>query len=198
MADGSANPELPGALQGADLLPSRESDVVASSPATASVEPIIVFDDVSISFGDHEVLRDVSFFVERGQTLCILGRSGVGKSVSLRILMGFLKPDSGSVRVEGREITALDEDGMQEIRKRITMVFQNGALFDSLSVRENVAFPLRERGSLDEDQIQRRPSDPHGLGRRRGGVAACGTLDGAPPRSGHGAGSGVAARGGAL
>jgi phospholipid/cholesterol/gamma-HCH transport system ATP-binding protein len=86
--------------------------------------------------------------------LCILGRSGVGKSVSLRVLMGFLKPDSGSVRVEGREITNLDEDGMQEIRKRVTMVFQNGALFDSLSVRENVAFPLRERGSLDEDQIQ--------------------------------------------
>jgi phospholipid/cholesterol/gamma-HCH transport system ATP-binding protein len=123
-------------------------------PSAAKAEPIIVFDNVSISFGDHPVLQDVSFFVDRGQTLCILGRSGVGKSVSLRILMGFLKPDSGSVRVEGKEITVLDEDGMQEIRKRITMVFQNGALFDSLSVRENVAFPLRERGELEEEQVQ--------------------------------------------
>jgi phospholipid/cholesterol/gamma-HCH transport system ATP-binding protein len=70
------------------------------------------------------------------------------------MLMGFLAPDSGSIRVEGQEITGLSEDGMRAIRKRITMVFQNGALFDSLSVRENVAFPLRERGGLDEDQIQ--------------------------------------------
>jgi len=78
----------------------------------------------------------------------------VGKSVDLRMLMGFLKPDSGSIRVEGHEITSLDEEGMRAIRKRVTMVFQNGALFDSLSVRENVAFPLRERGGVDEDQVQ--------------------------------------------
>jgi phospholipid/cholesterol/gamma-HCH transport system ATP-binding protein len=78
----------------------------------------------------------------------------VGKSVSLRLLMGFLKPDSGSIHVEGQEITSLCEEGMQAIRKRVTMVFQNGALFDSLSVRENVAFPLREDGGLTEDQIQ--------------------------------------------
>jgi phospholipid/cholesterol/gamma-HCH transport system ATP-binding protein len=131
-------------------------DVERSSPeqATKWTEPLIVFEDVSISFGSHPVLANVSFWVDRGQTLCILGRSGVGKSVSLRVLMGFLKPDSGSVRVEGREITELDEDGMQEVRKRVTMVFQNGALFDSLSVRENVAFPLRERGTLDEEQVQ--------------------------------------------
>jgi phospholipid/cholesterol/gamma-HCH transport system ATP-binding protein len=96
----------------------------------------------------------VSFSVDRGQTLCILGRSGVGKSVALRMLMGFLKPDSGSIRVEGQEITGLSESEMQAIRKRVTMVFQNGALFDSLSVRENVAFPLRERGGLSEDQLQ--------------------------------------------
>jgi phospholipid/cholesterol/gamma-HCH transport system ATP-binding protein len=116
--------------------------------------PIISFENVSISFGDRTVLDDVSFSVDRGQTLCVLGRSGVGKSVTLRLLMGFLKPDSGSIRVEGQEITGLGEEGMQEIRKRVTMVFQNGALFDSLSVFENVAFALRERGSLDEDQVQ--------------------------------------------
>jgi len=67
--------------------------------------------------------------------------------------MGFLKPDSGSIRVNGQEITELSEEGMQQIRKRVTMVFQNGALFDSLTVRENVAFPLRERGGLEEEQV---------------------------------------------
>ena len=105
-------------------------------------------------FGERKVLDDVSFTVKRGQTLCILGRSGVGKSVALRILMGFLHPQVGSIRVEGEEINGLTEEGMQAIRKRVTMVFQNGALFDSLSVRENVAFPLRENGGLAEDQIQ--------------------------------------------
>jgi phospholipid/cholesterol/gamma-HCH transport system ATP-binding protein len=70
------------------------------------------------------------------------------------MLMGFLKPDSGSIRVEGQEITELDEEGMQKIRRRVTMVFQNGALFDSLTVRENVAFPLRERGEVTEEEIQ--------------------------------------------
>lgn len=117
-------------------------------------EPIIVFRDVSIAFGDKVVLENVSFSVNRGQTLCILGRSGVGKSVSLRLLMGFLKPDSGSIRVAGQEITGLDEEGLRAVRRRVTMVFQNGALFDSLSVRENVAFPLREHGNgLSDDQI---------------------------------------------
>lgn len=116
-------------------------------------ESIIVFRDVSISFGGRTVLEDVSFSVNRGETLCILGRSGVGKSVSLRMLMGFLQPDSGSISVEGKEIVGLGEEGMRAIRRRVTMVFQNGALFDSLSVRENVAFPLREHGGLDEDQV---------------------------------------------
>jgi phospholipid/cholesterol/gamma-HCH transport system ATP-binding protein len=117
-------------------------------------EPIIDFSHVCISFSGRSVLQDVSFYVERGKTLCILGRSGVGKSVALRMLMGFLKPDEGSIRVDGQEITRLGEEGLRAVRKHITMVFQNGALFDSLSVRENVAFPLRERGGLDEGQIQ--------------------------------------------
>jgi len=125
-----------------------------AAPANAAAsEPVIVFDDVSISFDGRPVLENVSFSVNRGQTLCILGRSGVGKSVALRLLMGFLKPDSGSIRVEGQEIAHLDEEGLRVVRKRITMVFQNGALFDSLSVRENVAFPLREKGGLADDQV---------------------------------------------
>jgi len=116
-------------------------------------EPIIEFTNVSIAFDSRVILEDVSFHVDRGKTLCILGRSGVGKSVSLRMLMGFLKPDSGSIRVEGKEITTMNEAEMQHIRQRITMVFQNGALFDSLSVWENIAFPLRERGDLDEHHL---------------------------------------------
>lgn len=128
-----------------------ELETVASSAAVQT--PMIEFEHVSIAFNGRPVLEDVSFSVARGQTLCILGRSGVGKSVALRILMGFLKPDAGSVRVDCEEITKLSEEGMREVRKRITMVFQNGALFDSLTVRENVAFPLREKGGLDEDQI---------------------------------------------
>jgi phospholipid/cholesterol/gamma-HCH transport system ATP-binding protein len=91
--------------------------------------------------------------VNPGETLCILGRSGVGKSVSLQILMGFLKPDSGTVLVAGQDIAGLSEREMQDVRRKVTMVFQNGALFDSISVGENVAFPLRERGDMEEDQI---------------------------------------------
>jgi phospholipid/cholesterol/gamma-HCH transport system ATP-binding protein len=122
-------------------------------PPASDGPPIISFSHVSMSFGDRKILDDVSFSLNRGETLCILGRSGVGKSVSLRILMGFLKPQIGSVRVEGEEINAFTEEDMRAVRKRVTMVFQNGALFDSMSVRENVAFPLRERGGLAEDQI---------------------------------------------
>lgn len=117
-------------------------------------QPYIAFDHVSKSFGDFHVLKDVSFFVNAGETMCILGRSGVGKSVSLQQLMGFYKPDSGRILVAGEDITTFNEEQMQAIRRKVTMVFQNGALFDSLSVRENVAFPLRENGNLAEDQIQ--------------------------------------------
>ncbi len=118
------------------------------------VEPYIAFEHVSKSFGDFHVLRDVSFFVNPGETMCILGRSGVGKSVSLQQLMGFYKPDSGRILVAGDDITTFDEDRMQAVRRKLTMVFQNGALFDSISVRENVAFPLRDNEQLGEDQIQ--------------------------------------------
>ena len=141
-------------LEDPPLGPETPVEPVDQPVPAALHEPAIVFSDVSISFSGRAILEDVSFSIDRGQTLCILGRSGVGKSVALRILMGFLKPDSGSVRVNGQEITSLGEDGMQAIRKHVTMVFQNGALFDSLTVRENVAFPLRERGGLEEDQVQ--------------------------------------------
>jgi phospholipid/cholesterol/gamma-HCH transport system ATP-binding protein len=115
--------------------------------------PYISFEHVYKSFGDFVVLEDVSFSVLPGETLCILGRSGVGKSVSLQMLLGFLKPDKGMIKVAGENICGFREKELQAIRRKVTMVFQNGALFDSISVGENVAFPMRERGELQEDQI---------------------------------------------
>src|SRR5580704_17538396 len=106
--------------------------------------PYIEFREVSTAFGDKVVLDRVSFNVMTGETVCILGRSGVGKSVSLQLLMGFLKADSRRVIVAGEDISDFTEPQLEAIRKKVTMVFQNGALFDSLTVGENVAFPLRE------------------------------------------------------
>ena len=113
----------------------------------------ISFDKVSKSFGDFHVLKEVSFCIDPGETLCILGRSGVGKSVSLQMLLGFLKPDSGAIMVAGENICSFKERDLQAIRRKVSMVFQNGALFDSITIGENVAFPLRERGDMEEDQI---------------------------------------------
>jgi phospholipid/cholesterol/gamma-HCH transport system ATP-binding protein len=126
----------------------------SSVHAEPALQPYIAFEHVSKAFGSQVVLDDVSFFVNPGEVLCILGRSGVGKSVSLQTIVGFLKPDQGSIYVAGEEISHYSETQMQPIRRKVSMVFQNGALFDSLSVGENVAFPLRERGELLEDQIQ--------------------------------------------
>jgi phospholipid/cholesterol/gamma-HCH transport system ATP-binding protein len=117
------------------------------------VRPYVEFREVSKAFGDNVVLDHVSFDVLPAETVCILGRSGVGKSVSLHHIMGFLKPDSGRVLVAGEDITDCTEEQLQAIRKKVTMVFQNGALFDSLTVGENVAFPLREGRDLSEEQI---------------------------------------------
>jgi len=155
MADPSPNPEF-----SHTLIPELSDPAALDSdrdysglPAGGGPWPIISFSHVSMWFGERQILDDVSFTVNRGETLCILGRSGVGKSVALRILMGFLKPRVGSIRVAGEEINALTEEQLRTVRKKVTMVFQNGALFDSMSVRENVAFPLREHGGLAEDQI---------------------------------------------
>jgi phospholipid/cholesterol/gamma-HCH transport system ATP-binding protein len=119
----------------------------------SKIAPYIKFRDVSKAFGDNVVLEHVSFEVLPAETVCILGRSGVGKSVSLHHIMGFLKPDSGRVIVAGEDITDYTEPQLEAIRKKVTMVFQNGALFDSLTVGENVAFPLRETQELSEEQI---------------------------------------------
>jgi len=116
---------------------------MTNGPQPAADVHYIEFREVSKAFGDNIVLDRVSFNVNPGETVCILGRSGVGKSVSLQLIMGFLKADSGRVIVAGEDVTGFTEDQMEPIRKKVTMVFQNGALFDSLTVGENVAFPLR-------------------------------------------------------
>lgn len=109
----------------------------------------IEFRGVSKSF-DHPVLRDVSFYLDSGKTLAIIGRSGVGKSVTLSHIMGFNKPDSGRVIVAHADITDMTEAELRRIRKRVTMVFQSGALFDSLTVGENILFSLETRQDYNE------------------------------------------------
>jgi phospholipid/cholesterol/gamma-HCH transport system ATP-binding protein len=133
----------------------QQNEAAAEAVPAARNKPgsYISFEHVHKSFGNFVVLDDVSFCVNPGETLCIMGRSGVGKSVSLQMLLGFLRPDSGVIRVAGENICGLKEKDLQEIRRKVTMVFQNGALFDSITVGENVAFPLRERGELAEEQI---------------------------------------------
>jgi phospholipid/cholesterol/gamma-HCH transport system ATP-binding protein len=114
----------------------------------------IEFQNVSKAFGDNEVLKGINFFVDPGETLAIMGRSGMGKSVTLHHIMGFLKPDEGRVWVAGEDITDYSEAELQRIRRKVTMVFQAGALFDSLTIFENVAFPLREQRDWTEDHIE--------------------------------------------
>ena len=133
--------------------PQEAGKVSGDGPRRLAEKPYIEFKDVSKAFGSNAVLDHVSFTVMAGETVCILGRSGVGKSVSLHNIMGFMKPDSGRVVVAYEDITEYAEPDLERIRKKVTMVFHDGALFDSLSVGENVAFPLRERGDLDEEQI---------------------------------------------
>jgi phospholipid/cholesterol/gamma-HCH transport system ATP-binding protein len=115
------------------------------------------FQHIWKSFDDNSVLKDVNFFVDQGETAVIMGRSGVGKSVSLKLLLGFLEPDEGRIILGGQDVTSWTEQQFSEIRRRVTMVFQSGALFDSLTVAQNVAFPLESRGGhLDRDAIDAR------------------------------------------
>ena len=111
------------------------------------------FRDVRKSFDDRLVLDHVSFSVKRGETCVIMGRSGVGKSVSLKHIMGFLKADSGRIFIDGQDVTDFKEEDFEEVRRKVTMVFQSGALFDSLTVGENIAFPLDGQPGLSAEDI---------------------------------------------
>ncbi len=116
----------------------------------------IVFEDVSIAMGDKTVLDNVSFTLRRGETKILLGVSGSGKTLILKLALGLIRPDSGRIFVLGHEITGMRERNMYELRRQVGMVFQESALFDSLTVRENVAFRLTEEGGVPVDEIEER------------------------------------------
>ena len=117
---------------------------------------MIKVDNISKSFGDNKVLDRISFSVEEGESVAIIGRSGTGKSVLIKHIIGLISPDSGSVKVDGRELMGMKERELLSIRRKFGMLFQGAALFDSLNVAENVAFPLRRSGVVDETEIVRR------------------------------------------
>src|SRR5215203_6704302 len=151
------------------------------------VAPVIEFRDVHLAFDEKVILDGVSFSVRRGETKLILGRSGGGKSTTIRLILGLLKPDSGRILIDGEDITDYTEEEMMEVRKKIGMVFQEGALFDSLSVYDNVAYRLHEQGVPEdevepevrrmlrfvnlEDAIDKMPIELSGGMRRRVGIA---------------------------
>jgi phospholipid/cholesterol/gamma-HCH transport system ATP-binding protein len=120
------------------------------------MDPVVEVSDLRKSFDSNEVLRGVSFALARGETLVIMGGSGSGKTVLLRLVAGLIRPDGGHIRVFGHNIERLTEEELLPLRRRMGYVFQGAALFDSLSVRENVAYPLREHTSLGEAEIAER------------------------------------------
>jgi phospholipid/cholesterol/gamma-HCH transport system ATP-binding protein len=124
-----------------------------------SAEPLIAVRDLAQKIGRQEILRGFSLDIFKGETLVLLGKSGGGKSVFLRHLIGLMKPISGQILFEGQDIAKLNERELEPVRKKIGMLFQDGALFDSMSVQDNVAFPLRERGERDEKVIARKVHD---------------------------------------
>jgi phospholipid/cholesterol/gamma-HCH transport system ATP-binding protein len=166
----------------------RASRPTLLEEALAFGGPIVVFDRVSLSFDDKVILRDISFTLKTGHTKIFLGASGAGKSTILRLILGLLKPDSGVIFVNGERVDNMTEDQMMQVRGDLGMVFQEGALFDSLSVRENVGYKLFEESNVPFDQanvrveevlgfvglaeyIDRKPSELSGGQRRRVAIA---------------------------
>ena len=111
--------------------------------------PVIAFEAVTKAFGERKVLDEVSFSLPTGEALCILGRSGTGKSVSLRLMIGLIKADGGKVMMMGEDVAALDRDGLSKMRRKMGFLFQSAALFDSFSVKDNLALPLHR---LNQDR----------------------------------------------
>jgi phospholipid/cholesterol/gamma-HCH transport system ATP-binding protein len=136
---------------------------LADRPMVGPDDPVIVFDHVSLAFDDTVVLRDVSFELRRGHTKIILGASGAGKSISLKLILGLLKADAGKVWVNGQLVNDYTEDQMMKVRADIGMVFQEGALFDSLTVGENVGFKLYEETDQPLDVVRRRVEEVLGF-----------------------------------
>ncbi len=131
--------------------------------SSASAEVVISFEGVSKRFGDKVVLEDLSLEVRRGETLAIMGPSGIGKSVTLRHAIGLLQPDGGRVLVEGHDLATIEPADLVELRKRMGYLFQEGALINWLSVGENEALPLRENTDLGDDEIRAKVEEKLGL-----------------------------------
>ena len=125
----------------------------------SAAAPLFQIHDLKKAFGSRAVLAGLDFQVEQGECLVILGRSGSGKSVTLRLLIGLDPPDSGSIRFDGRELVGLSEKELLPIRRRIAMLFQSGALFDSMNVFDNLAFPLREHHAMEESALAHRVAE---------------------------------------
>jgi phospholipid/cholesterol/gamma-HCH transport system ATP-binding protein len=117
---------------------------------------MIVFDKVWFSYDSRHVLRDVSFSINAEEKVAVLGGSGEGKTTILRLILGLLKPDSGKIFIDGEDITGKTEEQLRAVRMKFSIVFQEGALFDSMSVKENVAFCLREYTKMSEEEIEKR------------------------------------------
>src|SRR5947208_4218997 len=131
--------------------------------ALAHGGPIIVFDGVNLSFDDKVILRDVSFTLQTGHTKVFLGASGAGKSTILRLILGLLKPDAGRIFVNGEEIEDMAEEELMRVRGDLGKVFQEGALFDSLTVRENIVYKLYEELNWTHENAHARDEELHGL-----------------------------------
>ena len=127
----------------------------ASSTEDSST-PAIVFEDVALAFGENKVLRGVSFRLARGETKALFGVAGSGKSLILKLVLGLIRPDSGTILVLGQDVTQMQEKELFALRDKIGMVFQESALFDSLSVKENVAYRLTEEHGIYDDEIDRK------------------------------------------
>jgi phospholipid/cholesterol/gamma-HCH transport system ATP-binding protein len=134
--------------------PTEIAQPVPSQPGAAA--NVIVFENVSIAFEDKVVLNGISFCLPRGETKAIFGVAGSGKSTILKMALGLLKPDSGHIYVLGDDVTQMSEDALFDLRRKVGIVFQESALFDSLTVRENVGFRLLEEGHISDDEIERR------------------------------------------
>ena len=114
---------------------------------------MIQFDRVTFSYGPRVVVKDVSFSMQAHERVAILGESGGGKTTILKLILGLIRPDSGKIYIDGEEITEMTEEELRKVRMKFSIVFQEGALFDSLNVKENVAFPLREYGRMSEEEL---------------------------------------------
>lgn len=160
-----------------------------STPAKEKAEPVISIKGLKKSFGSKKVLRNINLELKKGENVVILGRSGTGKSVTIQCIVGMLKPDDGSVKVLGQEVSGLSEKELKELRIKIGFLFQSGALYDSMTVRENMEFPLTrvlkmtDQAEIDKkveealdsvgllDAIDKMPSDLSGGMRKRAGLA---------------------------